>query len=97
MMLKDKIAVFLAFVTAILVFVVVCMFYQNKALKAEKNALAVDVIRYKQNLIEMEKQNEVLLQAEKENEQFKQDLFDDKSDNLDVAPAPYILNKLHKD
>lgn len=95
--MKDKITVFLAFLMVVLFFVLVCMFYQNKALKAEKNVLYMDNLKYKKSLMEMEKQNEVLLEAKKENEQFKQDLYEDKSDNLDVAPAPYILNKLHKD
>ena len=95
--MKDKITVFLAFLTAILFFVVVCMFYQNKTLKAEKNVLYTDNLKYKQSLIEMEKQNEVLLEAKKGNEQFKQDLSDDVSDNLNVVPSAYILNRMHKD
>ena len=87
----------LAAVVVVLLFAVVFMFYSNRSLKAEKNALCLDVERYKQSLIEMEKQNEVLLEAKKENEQFKQELSDDKSDNLDVVPAPYILMRLHAD
>ena len=95
--MKDKIIVFLTVCVAILFFVVVCVFYQNKALKAEKNSLAVDVLRYKQSLEEKEKQNEVLLEAKKENEQFKQDLSNDSAGNLDISPSAYILNRMHKD
>lgn len=95
--MKDKIIGFFALIVVILGFMVYFMYFQNKTLKAEKNALCEDVSRMKKNLIEMEKQNEVLLQAKKENEQFKKDLSDDKSDNLDVVPAAYILNRMHAD
>lgn len=95
--MKDKILVFLSVCVVILFFVVVCMFYYSKALKTEKNALNEDVLRYKQSLTEMEKQNEVLLEAKKENEQFKQDLSNDSDRNLDISPAPYILNRMHTD
>lgn len=95
--MKDKIIVFLAVGVMFLIFVVFCMYYSNKALKAEKNALAEDVCRYRNSLIEMEKQYEVTLEAKKENEGFKQDLANDVSDNLDVVPADYILNRMHKD
>lgn len=87
----------LATVCAILFVAAAFMYYQNKALKAEKNSLAVDVLRYKKSLEEKEKQNEVLLQAKKEYEQFKQDLANDSDRNLDVSPAPYILNRMHAD
>lgn len=95
--MKDKILVFLSVCVVILFFMVVCMFYYSKALKVEKNALSEDVLRYKQSLIEKEKQNEVLLEAKKDNEQFKHDLSDDLSDNLNVVPSAYILNKLRTD
>ena len=92
-----KIIGFFSVLTAVLVFVIVCLFYSNKSLKAEKNALCLDVERYKQSLFEMEKQNEILNEAKKENEQFKQELSDDRSDNLDVSPSTYILNRMHAD
>lgn len=95
--MKDKIIAFFGILTVIFIFVIYLMYYQNKSLRAEKNALAEDVCRYKNSLIEMEKQNEVLLEAKKENEGFKQDLADDVSDNLNVVPASYILNRMHKD
>ena len=95
--MKDKIIIFLTTGLVILGFLLVCMFYSNKSLKVEKNALYTDVERYKQSLIEMEKQNEVLIKAKKENEQFRKDLSDDNSDNLNVVPADYILNRLHTD
>ena len=95
--MKDKIIVFFGILTVIFIFVIYLMYYQNKALRAEKNALAEDVCRYRNSLIEMEKQNEVLIKSKKENEAFKQNLADDVSDNLNVVPANYILNRMHKD
>lgn len=102
--MKEKFVVFLGLLIGILFFVVVCMFYQNKALKAEKNGLKKEIqnltveVKKRENAIkEMEKQNEILLEAKKENEEFKKELLDDSSDNLDVVPSAYILNKLHKD
>lgn len=95
--MKDKIIVFLGFVALVLVFVIYLMYYQKKALEAEKNALYVDVCRYKNSLAEMEKQNKVLLEAKKENEKFIKELEEDESDNLNFVPADYILKQLHKD
>ena len=73
------------------------MYYQKKALETEKNALYVDVCRYKNSLAEMEKQNEVLLEAKKENEKFRKELAEDESDNLNFVPASYILERMHTD
>ena len=95
--MKDKIIGFLALGIVILILVVCFMHYQKKALKAEKNALYEDVLRYRQSLEEKEKQNEVLLQAKKEYEQFKQDLANDDSDNLNVVVPAYVLNRMHTD
>lgn len=95
--MKDKIIVFLALVIAILALVVCFMHYQKKALRAENNALYEDVLRYRQSLEEKEKQNEVLLEAKKEYEQFKQDLANDDSDNLNVVVPTYVLNRMHTD
>lgn len=95
--MKDKIIVFLGLVALILVFVIYLMYYQKKALETEKNALYDDVCRYKNSLAEMEKQNEVLLEAKKENEKFRKELAEDESDNLDVVPARYILERMHAD
>ena len=50
--MKDKIIFFLGIGISILILVIVCMFYANKSLRAEKNALSLDVERYKQSLIE---------------------------------------------
>lgn len=95
--MKDKIIAFFGVLTVIFIFVIYLMYYQNKALKAEKNALAEDVCRYRNSLIEMEKQYEVTLEAKKENEKFRQNLSNDVSDNLDVVPANYILDRMHSD
>ena len=45
--MKDKIIAFLALVAVFLVFAIYLMYYQKKALETEKNALYVDVCRYK--------------------------------------------------
>ena len=45
----------------------------------------------------MEKQNEVLLEAKKENEKFRKELAEDESDNLNYVPADYILELMHTD
>ncbi len=95
--MKDKIIGFLALGIVILILVVSFMHYQKKALKAENNALNEDVLRYKKSLEEKEKQNEVLLQAKKEYEQFKQELANDDSDNLNVVVPAYVLNRMHTD
>lgn len=95
--MKDKIIVFLGLVALVLVFVIYLMHYQKKALETEKNALYDDVCRYKNSLAEMEKQNEVLLEAKKENEKFRKELAEDESENLNYVPADYILKQLHKD
>ena len=95
--MKDKIIVFLVLTALVLVFVIYLMYYQKKALETEKNALYVDVCRYKNSLAEMEKQNEVLLEAKKENEKFRKELTEDESDNLNFVPASYILERMHTD
>lgn len=95
--MKDKIIVFLGLVALVLVFVIYLMYYQKKALETEKNALYEDVCRYKNSLAEMEKQNEVLLEAKKQNEKFRKELAEDESENLDFVPSDYILKQLHKD
>lgn len=95
--MKDKIIVFLGLVALVLVFVIYLMYYQKKALETEKNALYDDVCRYKNSLAEMEKQNEVLLEAKKENEKFRKELAEDESDNLNFVPASYILERMHTD
>ena len=95
--MKDKIIVFLGLTALVLVFVIYLMYYQKKALEMEKNALYDDVCRYKNSLAEMEKQNEVLLEAKKENEKFRKELAEDESDNLNFVPASYILERMHTD
>ena len=95
--MKDKLIGFLGLGVAVLILVICFMHYQKKALKAEKNALYEDVLRYRKSLEEKEKQNEVLLQAKKEYEQFKQELANDDSDNLNVVVPTYVLNRMHTD
>lgn len=95
--MRDKILLFLALGCVILILVLSYTFSRINTLKGEKNALKNDLQKREQTIREMEKVNELYLEAAKENEKFRQELADDVSDNLDVRPATYILNQLHKD
>lgn len=109
--MTDKIAAFLSVVCVVLVLVLSYTFSRINTLKDEKKALKNEIckkeqiikekdqiIKEKEQIIkEMEKINELYQKAEKENEDFRQQLVGDNSDNLDVVPADYILNRLHKD
>lgn len=73
-------------------------------LKGEKNDLKNEICNLETEIQkrdiaikEMEKINELYQEVAKENEKFKDELNNDKSDNLDVVPADYILNRMHKD
>lgn len=95
--MTDKIAVFLSVVCVFLILVLSYTFSRINTLKDEKNALKNEICKKEQIIKEMEKINELYQKAEKENEEFRQQLVGDNSDNLDVVPADYILNRLHKD
>lgn len=95
--MTDKIAVFLSVVCVVLILVLNYTFSRINTLKDEKNALKNEICKKEQIIKEMEKINELYQKAEKENEEFRQQLMGDNSDNLDVVPADYILNRLHKD
>lgn len=95
--MTGKIAVFLSVVCVILILVLSYTFSRINTLKDEKNALKNEICKKEQIIKEMEKINELYQKAEKENEEFRQQLVGDNSDNLDVVPADYILNRLHKD
>lgn len=95
--MTDKIAVFLSVVCVVLILVLNYTFSRIITLKDEKNALKNEICKKEQIIKEMEKINELYQKAEKENEEFRQQLVGDNSDNLDVVPADYILNRLHKD
>lgn len=95
--MTDKIAVFLSVVCVVLILVLSYTFSRINTLKDEKNALKNEICKKEQIIKEMEKINELYQKAEKENEEFRQQLVGDNSDNLDVVPAAYILNRLHKD
>lgn len=100
----DKIIVFLTAVIVCLFLVVCYKEWRINSLESQKNDLKKeickkdDIIAQKETYIkEMEKINELYQKAGKENEEFRQQLVGDNSDNLDVVPAYYILNRLHKD
>lgn len=95
--MMGKIAVFLSVVCVVLILVLSYTFSRINTLKDEKNALKSEICKKEQIIKEMEKINELYQKAEKENEEFRQQLVGDNSDNLDVVPADYILNRLHKD
>ena len=102
--MSGKIIGFFGIVVAILVFVIAYKQYRINALGAKNNALKSEVcerdeiINQKNTYIkEMEKINEAYKQAEKESQQFKEELLVDGSDNLDVVPATYILDRLRAD
>lgn len=95
--MTDKIAVFLSVVCVVLILVLSYTFSRINTLKDEKKALKNEICKKEQIIKEMEKINELYQKAEKENEEFRQQLLGDNSDNLDVVPADYILNRMHKD
>lgn len=95
--MSGKIIGFLGFVCVILILILSYTTNRINTLKGEKNALKTDLLKKEQIIKEMEKINELYQKAEKENEEFRKELSNDDSDNLDVVPADYILNKLRKD
>ena len=95
--MSDKIIGFLSILCVILCFVMSFMHHKINTLQEQKNDLQIEVEKKDKAIQEMEKQNHVLREAEKENSKFKEQLAQDKSDNLDVVPEPYILERLRKD
>lgn len=97
MKMSGKIIGFLGVVCVILILILSYTTNRINTLKCEKNALKNDLQRKEQTIKEMEKINELYQEIEKENEKFKEQLNTDTADNLNVVPANYILNQLHKD
>lgn len=93
----SKIIGILGVVCVILLLVLSYTIKRIDTLKGEKNDLILEVQKRDSAIKEMEKINELYQEVAKENEKFKEELNNDKSDNLDVVPADYILNRLHKD
>lgn len=100
----SKIIGILGVVCVILIFVLSYTTKRIDTLKSEKNDLKNEICNLETEIQkrdiaikEMEKINEMYQEVAKENEKFKEELNNDKSDNLDVVPADYILNRLHKD
>lgn len=92
-----KIIGFLFILCVVLCFVISFMHHKINTLQGQKNDLQIEVEKKDKAIQEMEFQNYVLREAEKENSKFKEQLAQDRSDNLDVVPEPYILERLHKD
>lgn len=92
---------------AVCVILILVLSYTTKridTLKDEKNDLKNEIcnleteIQKRDKAIkEMEKINELYQEVAKENEKFKEELNNDKSDNLDAVPATYILDRMHQD
>lgn len=95
--MSGKIIGFLGFVCVILILVLSYTFSRINTLKNEKNDLKNEICKKEQTIKEMEKINELYQEVQKENERFRQELNNDNSDNLNVVPADYILDQLHKD
>lgn len=100
----SKIIGILGVVCVILILVLSYTTKRIDALKGEKNDLKNEICNLEteiqkrdMTIKEMEKINELYQEVAKENEKFKEELNNDMSDNLDVVPADYILNRLHKD
>lgn len=95
--MSGKIIGFLGVVCVILILMLSYTTNRINTLKGEKNALKTDLLKKEQTIKEMEKINELYQKAEAENERFRETLNSDTTDNLNVVPANYILNQLHKD
>lgn len=95
--MSGKIIGFLGVVCVILILILSYTTNRINTLKGEKNALKTDLLKKEQTIKEMEKINELYQKAEAENERFRETLNNDTTDNLNVVPANYILDQLHKD
>lgn len=102
--MSGKILVFLGVVCLILCLALCYTSHRINTLESQKNDLKNEVCKRdeiisqkEQYIKEMEKINEAYKQAEKENQEFREQLLVDTSDNLDVVPADYILNRLRAD
>ena len=102
--MTSKIIVFLTAVIVCLLLVVGYKEWRINSLESQKNELKGeickrdDIIAQKESYIkEMEKINEAYKQAEKESQEFREKLLVDNTDNLDVVPADYILDRLRAD
>lgn len=95
--MSAKIIGFLGVVCAILILVLTYTIHRINALESQKNDLKNDLCKKEQTIKEMERINEAYKKANKEAQEFREELLVDPSDNLDVVPADYILNRLRAD
>ena len=89
--------VFLTAVCVILILVLSYSFHRINTLESQKNDLKNEICKKDSYIKEMEKINEAYKKASKEAQEFREELLVDTSDNLDVVPADYILNRLRAD
>lgn len=73
------------------------LFYCNKGLKADLTAANAEIAGLTASVMEMKDLVATYAEAEKKAKEFEKELNDDKTDNLDVIPADYILKQLHAD
>ena len=92
-----KIIGFFSIICVILILVISYAFHKINTLESQKNDLKIELSQKESYIKEMEKINEAYKQAEKESQEFKEQLLVDTGDNLDVVPAGYILERLRAD
>lgn len=95
--MSGKIIGILGVVCVILVLVLSYTFHRINTLESQKNDLKIEISKKDEFIKEMEKINEANKQAEKEAQEFREELLVDTTDNLDVVPADYILKRLRAD
>lgn len=95
--MSGRIIGFLSVVCVILILVISYAFHRISTLETQKNDLKIEISKKDEFIKEMEKINEANKQAEKEAQEFREELLVDTTDNLDVVPADYILKRLRAD
>ena len=73
------------------------LFLSNKSLKNDLTAANAEIAGLTASVMEMKDLVATYAEAEKKAKEFEKELNDDKTDNLDVIPADYILKQLHAD
>lgn len=77
--------------------VVCCDQYRLRALRIEKENVELESEKKDKRIKDLENINELYEEAKEENESFRELLYGDTTDNLDVIPSDYILDELRAD
>lgn len=88
---------FIMTIMVVLGVVAAWLFYCNKSLKNDLTAANAEIAGLTASVMEMKDLVATYAEAEKKAKEFEKELNDDKTDNLDVIPADYILKQLHAD